>query len=70
MLFVAFPQPRIRQISNVGRAAGGAFHHAIGPAEIDHEPVTILVIIEEFHGLKKRFGSIIGVHHGQHSTLK
>ena len=69
MLAVAFPDPRIPKIGYMIGIASRAMHHAIRPPSLDHELAAVLEIAEKLYRFQQRFGSIIGVHHGQYSTL-
>ena len=69
MLAVALPDPSIRKIGYVVGIANGAMHHAVCPPSVDHELAAVLGIAEKLYRFQQRFGSIIGVHHGQDCTL-
>jgi hypothetical protein len=69
MFAVALPDPSIRKIGYMIGVASWAMHHAIEPPSLNHELAAVLEIAEKLYRFQQRFGSIIGVYHGQNCTL-
>lgn len=69
MLALALPHAGLLQIGNIIGIALRAANHAIQASSFDHKPAAIVVIAEELCRSRQRFGSMIGVDHGQRGTL-
>ena len=69
MLAVTLPAACVNHVRNMVGVADWTPDNTIGPSGLDHELAAVLVVREKLDRIQERFGCIIIVSHGYHSTL-